>query len=566
MTHASSATHPRSHDRPRSGRHVDPRRSLRGLRLLVWSALVTSLVGAGLVVPLASSGAAASYLLQYSAESDRTPAFPLADAELTGSQHITLSGVTAKASVSWYVDDPAASGAPYAVERTAPFDLAGTEYDNSARPFDVDALGDGPHSVTAVVTEGKTTENVTAHFWVGARGGIDFLYSRSSDRSSPQRLSGATVAGRVYAFIPDVGGIRRVTFWMDNPRMSGSGLQAESKAPWDLGGGIGDLAQPYDTRYVKDGSHTVTALVELAKGASEVLSWTFTVRNTAVPTPTPTPTPAPPVVSAPTVPVPVPPQVPAPAPAPAPGSGAFPGAHNTGVPAGVTLTPFGLNRRVTTDNAVIDGKDIVGCLTIVADNVTITRSRIRCGGPHGIRVLDGFTNLVVEDSEIDGSSGEISAAVCCGNYTLRRVDIHDVMDGPRLGDNTVIEDSWIHDLKRVPGSHNDALQIQRGTNVTVRRNNLQAYNAVTKDPMNAVLMVGSLTGDVTNFRFEHNLVNGGNYTIFAGYGDVDYSMNDFVIRGNRFGRDFRYGLVRSLGGTTVWDATNVWHDSGLPVR
>jgi hypothetical protein len=249
---------------------------------------------------------------------------------------------------------------------------------------------------------------------------------------------------------------------------------------------------------------------------------------------------------------------------PATATPGFPGAHNTGVPDGTVLRSHRGDLTITTPGAVIDSLDIDGCVRVNAPRVKITRSRITCGGPHSIRVLDAGAGVVIEDSEIDGTAGEVTAAVCCSRYTLRRVDVHGVIDGPRVGTDTVIEDSWIHDLKRVPGSHNDALQTQGGDNIVIRGNNLQAYNARTGDPMNAALQVGALMRDLTNMVVENNLMNGGNYTISAGDGS-SYRISNFVIRNNSFGRDFRYGIVKARSATTLWTG-NAWLDNGISIR
>lgn len=240
----------------------------------------------------------------------------------------------------------------------------------------------------------------------------------------------------------------------------------------------------------------------------------------------------------------------------------FPGPDNTGVPSGTTLRASG-SIKVTQDGQVLSGLNITGCVTVTAKNVVLRKSRITCDGLYSIRT-DGAVNLVVEDVEIDGK-GKNSAAVCCGEYTLRRVDISNVIDGPRLGSNVVVEDSWIHHLTRQPGSHNDALQTTGASNIVVRGNSLEAYNPVTRDPFNACLMIGSTTGPVvSNLIFERNYCNGGNYSI-----GVREDLNAVNIRmyGNVFGRNYRYGVIaRPTQRGITWDrATNLFADNRKPV-
>jgi len=237
----------------------------------------------------------------------------------------------------------------------------------------------------------------------------------------------------------------------------------------------------------------------------------------------------------------------------------LPDATNTGVPAGTSLSSSG-SLTVTRDGAVVDSKLVKGSITVKADNVTIRRTKIENEALYPIQIKSGYRGLVVEDTEIDGN-GVASVAVLRGEYTLRRVNIHAVKDGPRIeGDNVVIEDSYIHHLTRVPEGHHDTIQIRRGVGIIIRHNNLQAYNDRLDDPMNAVIQTGSLIGLVSNVLIERNLLNGGNYSLAAG----GPSIQQWVARNNRFGRDFRYAVARNVDAHDVWEG-NVWHDTGEPV-
>lgn len=242
-----------------------------------------------------------------------------------------------------------------------------------------------------------------------------------------------------------------------------------------------------------------------------------------------------------------------------PDYGTAPNADTTGVPAGTELKPSD-SITITKDGTVIDALEIRGTVLVRADDVTIKRSRIDNTGTYPIQLEPGHRNLVVEDTEIDGN-GKANVAILHGEYTLRRVDIHSVLDGPRIeGDNVLIEDSYIHDLHRVEGGHHDAIQVRKGRNITIRGNNLQAYNAETGDPMNAAIQFGSLNGTLDGLVAEGNLMNGGNFTINA----VKLDGGSVIFRDNRFGRDFRYGVV-SGGPGLEWASSNVFDDNGKPV-
>jgi hypothetical protein len=233
------------------------------------------------------------------------------------------------------------------------------------------------------------------------------------------------------------------------------------------------------------------------------------------------------------------------------------------VPAGTRLTnsgPLTLRR----DGQVISNVHITGCVSVYARNVTIRRSKITCDSPtFAVRTFDTARDLVIEDVEIDGG-GHNSTAVCCGDYTLRRANVHHTTDGPRLGPNSTVVDSWVHDLTRAPGSHNDTLQTTAGSTIVVRHNRLDAYRPSIGDPMNACLMIGSTSGPaVRDLLVEDNYCNGGNYSIGV---RADLTGSDIRVRGNRFGRDYRYGVIarpRQVG--IVWESSNVWLDNGRPV-
>lgn len=195
----------------------------------------------------------------------------------------------------------------------------------------------------------------------------------------------------------------------------------------------------------------------------------------------------------------------------------FPDASNTGWrPTGVKLTSAGVNLtaeaefQITERGAVIDGKDIRGCVSIKADNVTIKRSRVRCESYFPIRIYEGFRGAVIEDTEIDGmNSGTTNAAVGFEYYTLRRVNIHSLGEGPHMGTDVLIENSYVHDLASCDICHNDAIQSSGARNVVLRHNTF-VNDATGK---NAVVRIATEQGDSNNFLVEDNLLAGGNFAV-----------------------------------------------------
>lgn len=237
---------------------------------------------------------------------------------------------------------------------------------------------------------------------------------------------------------------------------------------------------------------------------------------------------------------------------------------DTGVPDGLVLEPS-KSLRITEEGAVVDGLDVDGCVTVLADDVTIRNTRIRCADEEQqivVKVGDGVHGLVVESSEIDGR-GRLSIGVGWTRYTLRKVDLHGVVDGARFGHDVTVEDSWIHDMARIGTLHPDALQTTSASHVVIRGNVLDPSRAKDDDHSNAGLMLGSETGTrkVRDVLVEDNFFDGGNYGLNV-RGDID--AEGVVIRDNAFGDGSRYGAVLAPRSVPLGRG-NVMVGSGEPV-
>ncbi|WP_142027824.1 hypothetical protein [Blastococcus colisei] len=224
---------------------------------------------------------------------------------------------------------------------------------------------------------------------------------------------------------------------------------------------------------------------------------------------------------------------------------------------------------VKTDGTVIQGVDLRGCIVVRADDVVIRDSRIRCGGgpttPFPIRIIDGFTGLRIEDTEIDGL-GRARVAVLGSNWSARRIDVHSAVDGLRMASNTSVEDSYIHDLSRLPESHNDTVQTIGGSGIRIVGNTLLAYNQRTDDPMNGAIQTGRLHSPLVGMLVEGNYLDGGSYTVRGGSGPRDGPLiTDYVFRDNVFGRNCMYGPVQGVDPPVTWEPNNVWADTGVVI-
>ncbi|MDD9205218.1 right-handed parallel beta-helix repeat-containing protein, partial [Georgenia sp. 10Sc9-8] len=200
-------------------------------------------------------------------------------------------------------------------------------------------------------------------------------------------------------------------------------------------------------------------------------------------------------------------------------AGGQPSGANTGVPAGVSLREHRGDLTITEPGTVIEGLDVHGYVRVRAKDVVIRNSIIR-GGVAGkqdglVRVVDAGASLLIEDSELVAANPNPGINGLRGwGITARRVNIHGVIDGGHFwGDDVTIEDSWIHDLLHYEddpyhsdGSHDDGIQIQKGSNIRIVGNTIEgAYNAaimITQDQ--------DRTSDVT---ISGNWLDGGKCTV-----------------------------------------------------
>jgi hypothetical protein len=189
------------------------------------------------------------------------------------------------------------------------------------------------------------------------------------------------------------------------------------------------------------------------------------------------------------------------------------------VPAGTALTVHNGDLTITTAGTVIDSMDIRGYLRIKAPNVTVRNSIVR--GRPGLSssmslIQADSTGTVITDSELVAANPTpyIDGIVGHG-FTLRRVNIHGVVDTVKInGNDILIDSSWLHDTlyflsdpaQNGGPSHDDNIQIQQGSNITVRNSTLSGTH-------NAAMMITQDAGAVANVTFTRNHADNGSCTI-----------------------------------------------------
>jgi hypothetical protein len=226
---------------------------------------------------------------------------------------------------------------------------------------------------------------------------------------------------------------------------------------------------------------------------------------------------------------------------------------------------------VTQDGTTIDAQDIHGFVIVRASHVRITRSIVRGGvatsNGAGIRVASG-TDLLIEDTEVGlANPSAFLDGVSGSNFTVRHANIHGGVDGMKVGSNSTVECSFIHDLASFASdpnqgggpTHNDAIQILSGSTIRIVGTDLVAGR-----DQNAAVQVTQDFGAVSDLRIEGNWADGGGCTFNLSHkGGAMLTVN---TANNRFGRNsfFNCPILKSTQ-TTLMSSGDVWDDDQTPV-
>ncbi|HKE66051.1 MAG TPA: hypothetical protein VKB59_15550 [Micromonosporaceae bacterium] len=245
--------------------------------------------------------------------------------------------------------------------------------------------------------------------------------------------------------------------------------------------------------------------------------------------------------------------------APNPSACGMPDAGNTGVPAGTKLTTVNGSMTITKAGAVVQNKDVHGCINVEAPNVTIRDTKISCTDYYGI---SSFTSsykgggLLIEDVEIDCMDHN-STGVGSYGVTARRLNIHGCENGFDVDSDVTVVDSYIHDLYEGATGHADGVQLSIGINVTVQHNTIFNPNGTS-----AMISNGS---DIENVLVANNLLSGGAYTLYCPSG----GSTNYRVIGNRFSKLYgpnggEYGAMNDCDNVAV-RSDNLWDNNLSPV-
>jgi Glycosyl hydrolase family 12 len=137
----------------------EPRLAARRHRkLVVVLAVIVALALSGLGIESASASTRSR--LAVSLNADRSSAARLDGSMVNGKIYVFVRNSKTLDKVDFYIDSPRRTNRPpVRTDKKAPFDLAGTKTDGTARPYNTGKLADGTHTIRVVMTwaDGRTS-------------------------------------------------------------------------------------------------------------------------------------------------------------------------------------------------------------------------------------------------------------------------------------------------------------------------------------------------------------------------------------------------------------------------
>ncbi|GAA4596478.1 hypothetical protein GCM10023194_68790 [Planotetraspora phitsanulokensis] len=256
--------------------------------------------------------------------------------------------------------------------------------------------------------------------------------------------------------------------------------------------------------------------------------------------------------------------------APRPASG-FPTAATTGVPNGTALKVVNGDQVFSRTGQIVVGMDFHGFVKVAGRNVTFRNCvfRGRATGRNAA-LLDAENGIgtVVEDSEFVPSNPSATIdGIWARDTKIYRANIHGSVDGIKAYSDTLVQDSYIHDMRSFSSdpnqgggpTHNDGVQsFGDVARVTLRHNTIDM--STSKDA-NAAYQ-----SSARDSLIENNSLDGGGCTLNFSHKDAGTSISGIRVVGNRFGRHSFYQcpILLSTKSFLSQNSGNVW-DTGAAI-
>lgn len=242
----------------------------------------------------------------------------------------------------------------------------------------------------------------------------------------------------------------------------------------------------------------------------------------------------------------------------------FPDASSTGVPPDSLLEPLNGNIKLSSENNVIEDRLITGNVVVQSPNCTLRRCKIVPGlSWHAIYNEIGDSGFLMEDCEIDGGGSTMNGVL--GNGTFRRLNIHSVENGLNLWSDSLVEDSFIHDLYRRSISdqgdpHYDSIECNGGSRIRLIRNTL-----ICDHDQTSALMLNNEFSELEDWVIDGNYMAGGGYTMYIDHRKSSKRVGRISVTNNRLGKG-QWGYTAFYGFTPeVWEG-NVDAVTGNPIN
>ncbi|HKU18831.1 MAG TPA: hypothetical protein VJP80_06185 [Candidatus Saccharimonadales bacterium] len=258
-----------------------------------------------------------------------------------------------------------------------------------------------------------------------------------------------------------------------------------------------------------------------------------------------------------------------------------PDATNTGLltaKSSLTVVTGDQTYGPSANGQTITGKDFHGFVKVTGANITFTNclfeGRATSSNNGLIDTEDSTGTITIKDSEFVPSNPSATIdGLWTRNANVWRVNVHGTTDGMKADSNTLVQDSYIHDMRWEPvdpnqggtETHNDAIQTFYGeSNITLRHNNLDTSGTV--DNTGAMASNSAIQSSGANYHIDGNWLDGGACTVnIADHGPV---LTDIWITNNRWGRHQYYtgcDILISLNTVLNQNTGNVWDDTGAPI-
>lgn len=259
-------------------------------------------------------------------------------------------------------------------------------------------------------------------------------------------------------------------------------------------------------------------------------SWTCGVAPTTSPSPSPSVSPSPTISPSPS---------PTVSPSPSPtatglltgcfdrlAACGYPTVSSTGVPAGIVLAKSTGNVTVSTAGAVIQNREITGCIDVNAPNVTIRNVLLHITSNcwFGINTEEAGGPTTVVDTEASCTLGDAHGYALIGpNFHATRFRSVNCENALEINAGSSVVDSYLSSSEDGPGSpHGDDIQSQGGNGVLIQHNTFAGVNPITSS---------IITNPTANngWTIENNFLSSGAFTLYC-----PEQGTNFVVRNNRF--------------------------------